>query len=88
VKNLLPGAIAALRERRLQAGESGVSLAADDAGLAEKREELAAALDAAMGAYVDVGLRQLLLAGALLQCVVAAISTQMGTQQHQHLDMT
>ena len=63
VKDLLPDALAALRERRLDAGEPA-ALAADDAGLTEKREELAAAMDAAMGAYVNVDLRQLLLAGA------------------------
>ena len=70
--NLLPGALEALRERRLQTGEPVVPLAVDDVGLAERREELAAALDAAMGAFVDAGLRQLLLAGALLQCGVTA----------------
>ena len=62
VESLLPGALEALRDRRLQAGEP-VAAVADDAGLAERREELVAVLDAAMGAYVDVGLRQLLLAG-------------------------
>ena len=65
VKNLLPGALEALHDRRRSAGEPGCSTLGPEAAakLAQDREELAAALDAATGAYVNVDLRGLLLAG-------------------------
>jgi hypothetical protein len=65
VKNLLPGALEALHKRRLKAGEPGCSTLGVEAAakLAQDREKLAAALDAATGAYANDALRELLLAG-------------------------
>ena len=64
MKTLLPGALQALHEERLKAGDrSGAFVVGAAAKLAEDREELAAALDAATGAFVNDAMRELLLAG-------------------------
>ena len=85
VKELLPDALGVLRERRLNAGKPA-ALATDHAILTEKREELAAALDAAMGAYVNADLRQLLLAGMTVATLCSSRACLQGVVYVKHED--